>query len=486
MSRKVNIDLHVNSKINGYYVSGKNNSQLVCNQLNALDFNRYENLPIGGVKFNWITRSIDIDWSTFDSNFQILNHIYNEKHLSNKGLLVNNLKNYDRHIRKIDNYLPLNRFLPETYLLDNITDRINFKKAFENNSIWICKPVGLSCGREIFIFRNENQLENILNECHKNLSSYSTIYYNRLVQKYIENPLLIHKHKFDIRTYFLCICLSNDILCFACQTGYLRLSMYEYDLDNFDKFIHLTNQSIQRKNQDFSSMKNHTGMTMEEFNEYFNECIQPNMSNIDKDWVINELPGRITKILNQVAHSIRNKLVIREGCFGFYGVDILIDDKLNCWLLEINSGPTLDMTNTALEKVIPMCFNVAISILRKLFSILFNEFSTNLDIVTETLEKYRSSGVIFPLQESNLFKYLPLSNNFDQSHHIPTFTSFNNHLINLTPGVFTSIHRYRRSLFSSDPHKYVHKALIQKKRSKLSREHLSHHLTKLIQINNKS
>jgi hypothetical protein len=287
----------VNPKISGYYVVGKNNSQLVRDQLDALNFTRYDSLPTGGVKFNWITRNADIDWRTFDSNFQILNHIYNENQLSNKGLLITNLRNYQINILKtkrfnqrldIDNYLLLKRFVPETYLLDNPTDRINFKKTFQEGSTWICKPVGLSCGREVFIFRNEQQLEIHLNEYHKN--EYSTLYYNRLVQKYIENPLLINKHKFDIRTYLLCICTSNEILCFACQIGYLRLSMYDYDLENTDKFIHLTNQSIQVKNKDFLSVKDNTGMTMEEFNRYFNEFIQPTMSCVQKDWVIKELP----------------------------------------------------------------------------------------------------------------------------------------------------------------------------------------------------
>ena len=195
----------------------------------------------------------------------------------------------------MENYLLLKTFLPETYLLDNTTDRINFKKIFKEGSTWICKPVGLSCGREVFVFRNIEQLEYHLNDYHKNTrtNSYCTLYYNRLVQKYIENPLLINKHKFDIRTYLLCICTSNEILCFACQTGYLRLSMYEYDLDNMNKFIHLTNQSIQIKNEEFSAVKDSTGMTMEEFNQYFNQYIQPNMSNVNQNWVLNELPVRI-------------------------------------------------------------------------------------------------------------------------------------------------------------------------------------------------
>lgn len=280
----MNKKTYSDAKVNGYYVVGQNNCELVRKQLDELGLSRYDRLPIGGVKFNWITRLTDINWQTFDSNFQIINHIYDEKHLSNKSLLLTNLRTHENQLQT-----SLKTFLPETYLLDNPTDRIRFKKAFRKDSLWICKPVGLSCGREIFLFRTEDELEQNLNEFHRN--RYSTMYFNRLVQKYIANPLLIHRRKFDIRTYFLCICVANEVLCFVAQTGYLRLSIYEFNLNDKNRLIHLTNQSVQIKDQEFASCQNSTGMTMEEFNEYFNRFVQPNMTeNVDKDWVLKQLP----------------------------------------------------------------------------------------------------------------------------------------------------------------------------------------------------
>ena len=66
------------------------------------------------------------------------------------------------------------------------------------------------------------------------------------------------------------------------------------------------------------------------------------------------------EILRHVAEAVRPRLIRREGTFGFYGVDFLLDEQLNCWLLEMNSGPTLDMTNRALEEVIPRCLRAAL------------------------------------------------------------------------------------------------------------------------------
>jgi len=118
---------------------------------------------------------------------------------------------------------------------------------------------------------------------------------------------------------------------------------------------------------------------------------------------------------NEVQHGFENQS-------DFYDVDILIDGKIQLLVIR----PTLDMTNNALEKVIPMCLNGAIS-----KSKIFNFSIYSLDLVIESLDNYRSLGSVFPLRQSDLYTYLPSSNHLILpiiiAHLIPIFTSFNNH-----------------------------------------------------------
>jgi hypothetical protein len=65
-----------------------------------------------------------------------------------------------------------------------------------------------------------------------------------VIQKYIENPLLIMKRKFDIRVWVL---VNQNMDCYLCKEGYLRTASTEFkiDLQNVDdKFVHLTNNAV--------------------------------------------------------------------------------------------------------------------------------------------------------------------------------------------------------------------------------------------------
>jgi tubulin polyglutamylase TTLL5 len=54
--------------------------------------------------------------------------------------------------------------------------------------------------------------------------------------------------------------------------------------------------------------------------------------------VINKSFMSVEKVLRQ---SFLQYVPFRQNCFQLFGFDILIDDKLNPWLLEVNLSPSL-------------------------------------------------------------------------------------------------------------------------------------------------
>jgi tubulin monoglycylase TTLL3/8 len=58
--------------------------------------------------------------------------------------------------------------------------------------------------------------------------------YNRslIVQKYMENPYLYNKRKFDIRTYLLVTTVNGIIKAYFFNEGYIRTTSKEYNLKN--------------------------------------------------------------------------------------------------------------------------------------------------------------------------------------------------------------------------------------------------------------
>lgn len=95
------------------------------------------------------------------------------------------------------------------------------------------KPVSSSRGRGIFLINSIEEVE------------YGEAF---VIQKYVANPLLIHRHKFDLRLYVLVTCF-NPLEAWLYQEGFARFCSVPYSSDKedmHDKFVHLTNSSVQQ------------------------------------------------------------------------------------------------------------------------------------------------------------------------------------------------------------------------------------------------
>ena len=93
-----------------------------------------------------------------------------------------------------------------------------------------------------------------------------------IIQKYIDNPLLINKRKFDIRWYVLVTAINGNIWAYWYKDGYIRTSCKEFSLKNVtNKFIHLTNDAIQKKSENYGKFEPGNKMSYNEFQKHFDQ-----------------------------------------------------------------------------------------------------------------------------------------------------------------------------------------------------------------------
>ena len=307
---------------------------IVCYTL--YHYSEWSELPHGlslGQCWNllWTYGAPGVDFNKIFS-FQKVNHLINSRTVHRKDLLqkqINRVRKLNKKLNEIFDIMPQTFLLSKEYM-GFIEEFSRIKKTNEYN-IWIVKPVGRSRGKGIFLIDDMSDVP--LSESY-------------LVQRYLTNPLLLDEgYKFDMRIYTL-ITSTNPLEMFLYKDGFARVSNELFSLDIKNIRTHLTNAAIQnrRANQkNYEKLYGGSKISLDllkyklekQYNIDFDELIWPQVKEL------------ILKALIACQHDIP----YCPSTFEMFGFDVIIDDNYKCWLLEINSSPSLERSNVLDDQI---------------------------------------------------------------------------------------------------------------------------------------
>jgi len=212
-----------------------------------------------------------------------------------------------------------------------------------HRNTWILKPGGKSRGRGIRCFRSYEKMMLHMRKCYAR---------QWVVQKYIENPLLIHRKKFDIRQWVL-VTDWNPLTIWIYQECYIRFSPKDYDPRKIsDRYMHLTNNAIVSKCDAFHESEIEGNMwSCDEFADHLSSLQG------GRDVFQEVIWPQITKYVTCSLESVQDMVESRKNSFEFLGYDFMVDDNLKVWLIEVNSSPSMDHSTKVTERLVKLVLN---------------------------------------------------------------------------------------------------------------------------------
>lgn len=140
--------------------------------------------------------------------------------------------------------------------------------------------------------------------------------------------------KFDLRLYVL-VPSYSPLTVWVYRQGFARLSMSQYSKTKksmLDHAIHLTNVAVQKTAPGYDS--SHGGKY--DLNELKNFLLTK-----FSEERVDEMLFDTESIILASLKAVEAKVAPDKHSFELYGYDIILDDKLKPWLLEVNASPSL-------------------------------------------------------------------------------------------------------------------------------------------------
>jgi tubulin monoglycylase TTLL3/8 len=222
-----------------------------------------------------------------------------------------------------------------------------------SNNLWIVKPAALSRGRGIRTFADLSKLLKYV-EAGTGLTNQCLW----IVQKYMENPLIIAKRKFDLRQWVV-VTDWNPLTIYFYKECYARFTVDEYDnnTDNLENsYAHLVNNSIGKNSENFTkTVVAENGQLIEGYMwsyDDFSQYMKYRAGNNEIDIMETIIQPRMQDIAKWSLQCGCEMVDHRKQSFELYGFDFMIDETCGAWLIEINASPACDYSTAVTERYV--------------------------------------------------------------------------------------------------------------------------------------
>jgi len=245
-------------------------------------------------------------------------------------------------------------FFPKTFILPTQIDKCYeyMEKNKKKRLTMISKPAASSQGDGITLFSSAQTLMNQYKSGWLRRGEY-------ICQRYISNPLLSHGLKFDLRLYVSFVSL-DPLCCYICNEGMVRFCTVQYEAPNrrnLNKiYSHLTNYSLNRASRDYVHASNldDSRATKRTLTTFWRQ-LATEYPNCDIPLLWQKICDICYASCTAIAPALKagcdwypDQNLACGRCFQIMGFDVLVDNKFQPHLLEINSGPSLS-TDSIIE-----------------------------------------------------------------------------------------------------------------------------------------
>lgn len=240
-------------------------------------------------------------------------------------------------------------FVPQSFVLPHEIAELQEAMQANPNRNYIVKPSSSSQGKGIFLTNN--------------FQDVSALKQSSIVCEYIDNPLLLDGYKFDLRIY-VALMSVNPLRIYIYEEGLVRLATIKYTQatsgSKYNQYTHLTNYSLNKHNAAFQ--ENQNAQNDDQGSKQSLSAFRRKLKamGVDDNLVFAKIEDIIIKTIISIEHIINNAVEMfvpykAGNCFEVFGFDILIDQELTPWLLEVNLTPALSCDSPLDQKVKSNC-----------------------------------------------------------------------------------------------------------------------------------